>query len=101
MAEVTCKSADVLTFKTVAKPTERFTTKGGDLSLLRDDPQMRMIHVIRDPRAVYGSWFSTWPFNQEYERIPSKLLEICDDYNALLDLKHPRVHQVVFEKLVM
>lgn len=95
-AKALCDEAEVVAFKTVdyGHSLEHWTW------LLDQDPFLRVLDVVRDPRAIYASWKTTEPFSSlvkggEFYR----LTEMCDTFVANMEMKHPRIKQVVFEEL--
>lgn len=103
-ASAACRSADVVTFKTISQAGEVFNFNEQGLPLLQKNKRLRMVAIVRDPRSIYASWMSTFPFNDTalggVQRDPTLLKDLCSSFATALDVKHPRVRQVVFESLV-
>lgn len=100
-----CKSADLIAYKTVTRAYEDFRLMSHALPALDADPKLRIIDVMRDPRSIFASWMTTWPFNDTTQssgvwRNVSALTGICDTLAAGMDVEHPRLSRVVFEEMV-
>lgn len=95
-----CSTADIVTFKTVARAHENFTFKANAQPVLDGDERLRLITIVRDPRSIYASWMTTWPFNTEIERNVTAMLSVCDSFASNVDVKHARAIRVKFERLV-
>lgn len=67
------------------------------LPLLDANPNLQIVHIQRDPRAVYSSQHETRRWD---ERKTEHLAEICDMTAANLKVAHPRVHKVNFHDFV-
>mmetsp|Transcript_107010 Transcript_107010/g.301051 ORF Transcript_107010/g.301051 Transcript_107010/m.301051 type:complete len:379 (+) Transcript_107010:114-1250(+) len=91
-----CLNSDITAFKTV--------DYGHNISdwvwFLDEQPQLRILDVVRDPRGIYASWKTTQPF-KNVVGTPHfyTLTEVCDMFQANLDLNHSHVHHIVFEQL--
>lgn len=99
-ASAACAGADIVAWKTVTKAHEGFSVQENVLPLLEADERLRVISVIRDPRSIYASWMSTWPFNQELTRNVSAMLTVCKSFASNIGVKHPRLRRVYFERLI-
>mmetsp|Transcript_17821 Transcript_17821/g.39068 ORF Transcript_17821/g.39068 Transcript_17821/m.39068 type:complete len:333 (+) Transcript_17821:85-1083(+) len=99
-----CKSSELVAFKTVSLPGEVFNFSEQAFPLLSRNPRMNMVKVIRDPRSIYASWHSTWPFRDTYPRNTATLTAICDSLQDTLSImkegKHPQVHAIKFEEMI-
>jgi hypothetical protein len=104
-----CAESEVVAFKTIMYAHNLATEA---LPLLDADVDLRVVDVVRDPRAIYSSWRSTEPFkglvlglHQPYWRRNDRgwftnLTGICDNFAANLKLQDHRVHRVVLEDLL-
>jgi hypothetical protein len=103
-ASVACSGADVVAFKTISRAYDQFPINRMARPLLDNDPRVRFLDVIRDPRSIFSSWLTTFPFNDTRlggtGRDVSAMLSICDTFADNLHMDHPHVHRVVFEDLV-
>jgi len=105
-----CHRSDVIAFKTVSygQDTERQV-----IPLLAQDPRVRAINIIRDPRGIYASWRTTEPFSDvvsgERELNTEThdqdwmygLTGICDAFAKNMALApHPHVLNMKYEDLV-
>jgi hypothetical protein len=93
-AHLACKAAAVVAYKTIYY--------GHDLQekavpLADADPRLRVIAVVRDPRGIYASWRTTWPFSYRIGR--HLMINICDNFAKNIQVRHPQIHQIVFEEL--
>ena len=92
-----CEEADIIAFKTV--------DWGRDLHkwnwLLNSRSHMKVLDMVRDPRAIYASWKWLEPFKSLVEAPDFyTLTEICDHFARNLDFKDQRVKRVIFEDLM-
>lgn len=92
-----CQDADIVAFKTV--------DWGHDLNhwkwLMDTHQNMKVLDIVRDPRAIYGSWKSLEPFKSLVESGAFYTLgDICDHFAMNLKFQDSRVHRVVFEDLM-
>jgi len=92
-ASVLCSSADVVAFKTINTWFAGLPKLEEHIPLLESEPRLRILHVIRDPRGIYGSYKT-----QEWGEL--SLEAICDCMGHNLEIVHDRVHKIVFEQLV-
>lgn len=100
-----CSGADVVAFKTISSAGEHFELEEQGLPVLNNDTRLKMVDIVRDPRAIYASWMSTFPFNDSrledgVKRDNSALTKICDSYASSIALNHSNVHRIVFEQLI-
>lgn len=92
-----CGQADLVTFKTV---DDRHSIREWTW-LLDQQPHMRILDMVRDPRGIWASWKSTTAFNDDLASgTYGTLTDICRLFAANLDFKDNRVHRVVFEHMV-
>lgn len=97
-ASSNCIESDVITFKTVTLPFQEMSSLS---DVLEGDSRIKAIQLVRDPRSIYASWFSTWPFNQEFKRDRKALKGICDSLVDSLELKgQKRIKFVILEELI-
>mmetsp|Transcript_34859 Transcript_34859/g.76055 ORF Transcript_34859/g.76055 Transcript_34859/m.76055 type:complete len:397 (+) Transcript_34859:83-1273(+) len=94
-AEASCSEAELTVFKTIYY--------GHDLAekaipMLEADERLKVISIVRDPRGIFASWRTTWPFTYKVSR--NLLVDICDKQASNLNVNHPRIHKIVFEELV-
>eukprot|EP00927_Polykrikos_kofoidii_P051911 TRINITY_DN4568_c0_g2_i1.p1 TRINITY_DN4568_c0_g2~~TRINITY_DN4568_c0_g2_i1.p1 ORF type:complete len:369 (+),score=30.36 TRINITY_DN4568_c0_g2_i1:68-1108(+) len=68
--------------------------------LLGEVPGLRIINVVRDPRAVYASMMKTPAFELVIAREPETLTSICDSMLASVNVHHPRVLEIRYESFV-
>jgi len=92
-----CANAAVIAFKTV--------DYGHDLVkwnwMLDDNPNMKVIDVVRDPRGIYASWKVLEPFKSLIEEGNFyTIADVCANFAKNLDWQNPRVHRIVFEDLL-
>jgi len=105
-----CRRSDIIAFKTV--------TYGQDLErqvfpVLAEDPRVRAINIIRDPRGIYASWKTTEPFSDVVSGDRELNAEthdqgwmygltgICDAFAKNMALApHPRILNMKYEDLV-
>lgn len=104
-ANAACSGADVVAFKTISSAGEHFDLGQDGAPILDQDRRMHMVDIVRDPRAIYASWMSTFPFNDSrledgVARNNSALLKICDSYAKGIEMNHTQVVRIVFEQLV-
>mmetsp|Transcript_50445 Transcript_50445/g.109551 ORF Transcript_50445/g.109551 Transcript_50445/m.109551 type:complete len:485 (-) Transcript_50445:332-1786(-) len=116
-ATQTCMYSDIIAMKTVnftnpipkegrgmaTLPLPYATNLAGLVSYpLEEHFTLRVVNLVRDPRAIVASWFLTGAFNKSIVRSPETLTSICDaflsNFESLQD--HPRVTTVVFENFV-
>lgn len=105
-----CRRSDIIAFKTVTygQDVERQV-----LPLVAQDPRVRAINIIRDPRGIYASWRTTEPFSDvvsgERELNAEThdqdwmygLTGICDAFAKNMALApHPQVLNMKYEDLV-
>lgn len=92
-----CKEADIVAFKTV--------DWGHDLKkwkwLLDSRENMKVLDIVRDPRAIYASWKKLEPFKSllqahDFYTLP----EICNHFARNMEFQDPRVHRIIFEDLM-
>lgn len=104
-ASAACSGADVVAFKTISQAGELFHIQEHGLPVLNKEPRLRMIDIVRDPRSIYASWMSTFPFNDTrlggVRRDVSALKGLCESFASSLNVTHNQVHRVVFERLVV
>jgi len=104
-AHAACKSADFVAYKTVTRAFESFRLPAHAIPALDADPSLLLIDMVRDPRSIFASWMSTWPFNDTnlpagVRRNVTALTGICDSIAAGMDVEHPRLKRVVFEHMI-
>jgi len=104
-AALACRSADIVAYKTVTHALEDFSLPRHGLPALEEDPNLRMIDIVRDPRSIFASWMSTWPFNDTnlpggIARNDTVLTNICDTVASGMDSDHPRLKRVIFEQMI-
>jgi len=116
-ATQTCMYSDIIAMKTVnftnpipkegrgmaTLPLPYATNLAGLVSYpLEEHFTLRVVNLVRDPRAIVASWFYTGAFNKSIVRSLETLTSICDaflsNFESLQD--HPRVTTVVFENFV-
>lgn len=90
-----CSRADMVAFKTIFYGHD---LKEHAFPLLNAHPTARVVAIVRDPRGIYASWRTTWPFKLKVSR--SLLTDICDKFAANSQIQHPRVFTIVYEDLV-
>lgn len=95
-----CMNASINVFKTAFNPTKEQFPIGDRLDVLDQVDSMIMIDVVRDPRNIYSSIMSTWPFNVTAKRDPSILTGMCDSYAEGLNVTHDRMHRINFENFL-
>jgi len=104
LASQACSGADLVAFKTISKAFETFNIQAQAYELLEQKPDLHLLDVIRDPRSIYSSWMTTWPFNDPsvggLGHDISALIDICETYANNIDATHPRVHRIRFEDLI-
>lgn len=103
-AEELCNNATLRVIKTVGdvvdvdddnRRIEKLT------SVLDRMPKMKLLNLVRDPRAVLASWKSLKDFEGALSTRGVPLWrEMCDTYAANSKVEDPRVFNVVYEKLV-
>jgi len=91
-----CMKSKITAFKTV--------DYGHNISdwrwFLEEQPQLRIIDIVRDPRGIFASWKTTAPFDQLIKTGNFYTLsDVCNTFAANLDLSENIVHHVVFEEL--
>lgn len=99
-AHTACAWADLLVFKTIAHPNERYLVPLGGFQVLKENHNLKMVEVLRDPRSIYTSMLTTPPFSNTITRDVGILHEICNSFAAQLKFNHPRVLRILFEDLV-
>jgi len=92
-----CDEADIVAFKTV--------DWGHNLKdwawLLNSRDNIKVLDMVRDPRAIYGSWKKLEPFKTLVETNDFYTLgEICDHFAKNMEFRDPRVKRVIFEDLM-
>jgi hypothetical protein len=96
LATEMCEDADIVAFKTV--------DWGHDLKQwkwLLDSRRMKVLDMVRDPRAIYSSWKRLEPFKTLVETHDFYTLrEICFHFAKNLDYQDSRVKRVIFEDLM-
>jgi hypothetical protein len=96
-AKEMCEEADIVAFKTV--------DWGHNLKdwqwLLDTHRNIKVLDMVRDPRAIYGSWKRLEPFKTLVETDDFYTLgEICDHFARNLAFNDTRVKRVIFEDLM-
>eukprot|EP00928_Gymnodinium_smaydae_P072004 TRINITY_DN55455_c0_g1_i1.p1 TRINITY_DN55455_c0_g1~~TRINITY_DN55455_c0_g1_i1.p1 ORF type:complete len:481 (+),score=103.66 TRINITY_DN55455_c0_g1_i1:191-1633(+) len=95
LAEDACRSSNLVVYKTI----DEFGQKLDDvLAFLEEQPHVRAVIPVRDPRAIYASWKGLpWKFEGV-----SLLGRICKQQAEFLDKgdSNPRLRRVVMERLV-
>eukprot|EP00927_Polykrikos_kofoidii_P079243 TRINITY_DN76027_c0_g1_i1.p1 TRINITY_DN76027_c0_g1~~TRINITY_DN76027_c0_g1_i1.p1 ORF type:complete len:368 (-),score=29.08 TRINITY_DN76027_c0_g1_i1:75-1178(-) len=94
-----CNQAEVVAFKTISVAHR---LDGWWLANMKKVPSMLFVDVVRDPRAIYGSWKRTEYFK---EHVKSKNKEysmstICQNFFYNLNVSHERMYRLKFESLV-
>lgn len=95
-----CNRANLVAFKTVgqSKVVDATRRLSEILWTLEDVPALRILDVVRDPRAIYASWKATDPFPRILgERSYPLWREVCDTFASNLNVSHSRVHRVILE----
>lgn len=95
-ARLAAKRANLVAVKTI--------TYGHDLRLealpiLEVEPQLRLVTIVRDPRAIYASQLSTTGEFVEADAGIDGLCSICDNFARNIGAEHERLHTVVFERM--
>jgi hypothetical protein len=97
-ASAACKEADFIATKTVdfGHRIEEV------LNLLDQNPSLRLLDVVRDPRGIWASWKSTYPLWSllETKQFRHLMTDACESFASNLDAYHPQVHRIVFEDLM-
>jgi hypothetical protein len=96
-AKEMCQESDIVAFKTV--------DWGHNLPdwqwLLDSRENMKVLDMVRDPRAIYSSWKRLEPFSSMVEAHNFYTLEeICDHFAMNLAFNDTRVKRVIFEDLM-
>lgn len=99
-AQTACSRADLLAFKTISHPYERFMMPIHAPMVLKKNPNLKLIEVMRDPRSIYTSMLTTPPFSATTKRDVRLLKEICNSFAASLKVRHPQKIRILFEHLV-
>lgn len=97
-----CNRANLVAFKTVGQSKVVDSTRRLEdiLWILKAVPALRIVDVVRDPRAIYASWKLTDPFPRILgERNYPLWREVCDTFASNLNVSDSRVHRVVWEAL--
>lgn len=99
-AQSACSRSDLLAFKTISHPYERFIMPTHAPHVLKTNPNLKLIEVMRDPRSIYTSMLTTPPFSATTKRDVRLLKEICNSFAASLKIKHPQKRRILFEHLI-
>mmetsp|Transcript_27231 Transcript_27231/g.47651 ORF Transcript_27231/g.47651 Transcript_27231/m.47651 type:complete len:449 (-) Transcript_27231:32-1378(-) len=91
-----CKSADLVAVKTVVYGHD-LRLEG--LPLLEREPQLRIVSLVRDPRAIYSSQMTTPGDFIEAAQGIDGMLSICDVFAKNINVKHKRIEFIVFERM--
>jgi hypothetical protein len=91
-----CKESNLIVLKTIDYVNN---LRDVALPVLQQIPHLRIITVIRDPRAIWASRRSV-PGNFEGENCISKMLEMCDTQSANRNILNSRFYHLVFEDLI-
>jgi len=92
-----CSTSRRVTFKTV--------DYGHNLTywlpLLNEQPELRIVAAVRDPRGIWASWkvlepFATLVRNHNFYTLE----EVCRSFAGNIKVQHPRLTQVLFEHMV-
>lgn len=93
-----CARSRLVTFKTI---TWAHDLQHEAVPLLDGDERLRVLDVVRDPRGIYASWKTTAPFDWMLANQNTTLMaDLCRNLAANLDVLHPRIRHVPFEKVV-
>lgn len=93
-----CARSQLVTFKTI---TWAHDLQRQAVPLLDGDERLRVLDVVRDPRGIYASWKTTAPFDWMLANQNTTLMaDICRNLAANVDVLHPRIRHVPFEKMV-
>mmetsp|Transcript_88243 Transcript_88243/g.189395 ORF Transcript_88243/g.189395 Transcript_88243/m.189395 type:complete len:391 (-) Transcript_88243:87-1259(-) len=96
-----CKAAELIVFKTISWG---HNLTGEVIPFLEDNPQVKAINLVRDPRSIFASMLSTDGAFQETQEWRESdgvgLLKICNYMGANIHVSHPRLFEVVYESLV-
>lgn len=96
-ASAACSAAPLNVLKTAVNPALGDFPLRDRLAILDEDESLLMVDVVRDPRNIYASIMSTYPFNVNAQRNTTILTRICDSFAEGLRFKHDRMHRIVFE----
>lgn len=93
-----CASSQLVTFKTI---TWAHDLQRQAVPLLDGDERLRVLDVVRDPRGIYASWKTTAPFDWMLANQNTTLMaDLCRNLAANVDVLHPRIRHVPFERVV-
>jgi len=96
VAETQCKKANLIAVKTVGMGGTLEGPDGNITWILKQNPRMKILDVVRDPRGIYASKKE----GHDGGLSASMIEDYCAEFSANLDLKHDRIHRIVFEDLV-
>lgn len=92
-AEIDCKRAAVRVFKTITMNDMAHQI----LPVLKADPSLHIVHLIRDPRAIFASRLHTPTYKHVND---TDIVEVCKQMQSNAPIKHPRLLTVKFEDWV-
>lgn len=92
-AEIDCKRAAVRVFKTITMNNMARQI----LPVLKADPTLHVVHLIRDPRAILASRLHTPTFKHVND---SDIIGMCSQMRKNARVTHPRLLTVKFEEWV-
>jgi len=96
-AHTICSKAHRVVFKTV----DYGHNAKSWMELLDSQPDLHIVAAVRDPRGVFASWKALEPFATLVKEGNFYTLDdVCRSYAQNLNVSHPRVKQVLFERLV-
>eukprot|EP00927_Polykrikos_kofoidii_P035490 TRINITY_DN30041_c0_g1_i2.p1 TRINITY_DN30041_c0_g1~~TRINITY_DN30041_c0_g1_i2.p1 ORF type:complete len:387 (-),score=42.57 TRINITY_DN30041_c0_g1_i2:47-1207(-) len=94
-----CDVSDVLAFKTISV-AHPFTDEW--LDLVEAVPNMQVLNVVRDPRAILSSWKAIPAFQAKMVTDRNySLAGICESYLANGRILHRRILDLQFEELML
>lgn len=97
-ASKACQSAGLVAFKTV---TWGHNLASQAIPFLEENPQVKVINLVRDPRSIYASsLLAGGLYNKGHELTATDLTNMCDDMYTSLNKSHTRLLRVVYEDLV-